>query len=108
MPAPLLAALAAQRDSAHIAALLIHLSTDQVYSGADALSTEAAAVAPVNTYGATKVAAEAAIAAAWPAHVALRSSIIYGPQAPVPVDRPLFVQFIVRARVSLAAPARVA
>lgn len=100
MPGPLLAALAAQRDAGRTAALLVHLSTDQVYGGADARSTEAAGVAPVNTYGASKVEAEAAIAAAWPPYVALRSSIIYGPQTPVPVARPLFVQFIVRARRS--------
>lgn len=30
----------------------------------------------------------------WPNHVILRSSIIYGPQSPVPVSRVLFLQFI--------------
>lgn len=32
--------------------------------------------------------------AQWPKHVILRSSIIYGPQSPVPVARPLFLQFV--------------
>ena len=32
----------------------------------------------------------------WPRHVLLRSSIIYGPQSPVPVARPLFLQFVVQ------------
>ncbi len=30
----------------------------------------------------------------WPNHVILRSSIIFGPQSPVPVSRVLFLQFI--------------
>ena len=30
----------------------------------------------------------------WRKHVILRCSIIYGPQSPVPVARPLFLQFI--------------
>ena len=30
----------------------------------------------------------------WPHHVILRSSIIYGPQCPAPVSRPLFLQFV--------------
>ena len=32
----------------------------------------------------------------WPNHVILRSSIIYGPQSPTPVARPLFLQFVAR------------
>ena len=34
--------------------------------------------------------------AEWPKHVILRASIIVGPQSPVPVARPLFLQFIVQ------------
>ena len=34
--------------------------------------------------------------AEWPKHVILRASIIVGPQSPVPVSRPLFLQFIVQ------------
>lgn len=34
--------------------------------------------------------------AEWPKHVILRASIIIGPQSPVPVSRPLFLQFIVQ------------
>ena len=101
VPRPLLAALRSQREATGAAPLLIHLSTDQVYSGAAALSTEATRAAPVNVYGESKLEAEAAIVAAWPPHVVLRSSIIYGPQAPKPVERPLFVQFIVRAFAAL-------
>lgn len=61
------------------------------------MSSEDDAAAPVNVYGETKLAAEQAIQTAWPRHVILRSSIIYGPQTPHPVDRALFVQFVVRA-----------
>jgi nucleoside-diphosphate-sugar epimerase len=75
--------------------LLVHISTDQVYSGSDKLSTEDATPAPVNEYGASKLESEETIAAEWPHHIILRSSIIYGPQALNPVERPLFVQFIV-------------
>ena len=32
----------------------------------------------------------------WGNHVILRSSLIYGPQPPLPVSRLLFLQFIVR------------
>ena len=32
----------------------------------------------------------------WPRHIILRASIIVGPQSPVPVSRPLFLQFIVQ------------
>jgi nucleoside-diphosphate-sugar epimerase len=105
VPAQLLDAMHRQYDStggvqhgADIAMpLLIHLSTDQVYSGSHAMSTEAAVPAPVNVYGASKLQAEHTIQARWPRHVILRSSIIYGPQAPAPVARPLFVQFVVRS-----------
>lgn len=38
----------------------------------------------------------ALLQAEWPMHVILRASIIVGPQSPVPVSRPLFLQFIVQ------------
>ena len=83
--------------------LLIHISTDQVYSGEQAFSTEAATPDPVNVYGETKLEAEHTILSALPERaVILRSSIIYGPLPPHPVPRTLFVQFIVRAPLLIA------
>jgi len=55
---------------------------------------EGDATAPINAYGRTKLAAEAAVRDRWENHVILRSSIIYGPESPVPVGRPLFLQFV--------------
>jgi dTDP-4-dehydrorhamnose reductase len=95
VPLPLLKALQGQLSNGP-PALFVHISTDQVYSGSDKLSKEDATPAPVNEYGASKLAAERTIVAEWPHHIILRSSIIYGPQASNPVARPLFVQFIVR------------
>lgn len=79
--------------------LLIHLSTDQVYGGEEAMSTEEGHLpAPINAYGRSKVAAEEALRLSWPNHVILRSSIITGPHAPLqPVDRPLMTDFIVKS-----------
>ena len=77
-------------------AVLVHISTDQVYDGSRPLWREGDAAAPVNAYGQSKAEAEVAVRAAWPHHIILRSSIIYGPQSPSPVPRPLFVQFVVR------------
>mmetsp|Transcript_22484 Transcript_22484/g.31275 ORF Transcript_22484/g.31275 Transcript_22484/m.31275 type:complete len:314 (+) Transcript_22484:102-1043(+) len=75
--------------------LLIHISTDQVYSGIKANSIEADAGAPVNTYGKSKLEAEQLIQDCWPNHVILRSSIIYGCPPPfTPVPRPLFLQWM--------------
>jgi dTDP-4-dehydrorhamnose reductase len=105
LPAALVAALRALRAAGGGEPLLIHLSTDQVYSGERAWWEESDAPAPVNAYGRTKAAAEAALAAGWPRHVALRSSLIYGPEPPgAPVGRPLFVQFVDEALAS-GAPA---
>mmetsp|Transcript_50765 Transcript_50765/g.162509 ORF Transcript_50765/g.162509 Transcript_50765/m.162509 type:complete len:206 (-) Transcript_50765:106-723(-) len=75
-------------------ALLVHLSTDQVYDGSRANWAEGDECKPVNVYGQSKVDAEKAIQHAWPNHVILRSSIIFGPEPPVPVARALFLQWM--------------
>lgn len=59
----------------------------QVYDGSHAHWREEDATHPVNTYGATKVEAEAVIQERWPNHIILRSSLVYGPQSPQPVSR---------------------
>lgn len=108
VPAALLRALATLRAARLEAAsaggrdppLLIHLSTDQVYSGSDTMSAESThAARPVNAYGRSKAEAEASLAAEYPGrHVALRSSIITGPRPPFrDVARPLFTDFIVKS-----------
>ena len=54
---------------------LIHLSTDQVYAGTGTRPhREDENPAPVNCYGASKAAGDAAVAAANPAHLILRVS----------------------------------
>lgn len=65
-----------------------------MYDGSRARWREDDAPAPLNAYGRTKLAGERAVAARWPNHAILRSSIIYGPEPPVPVSRPLFLQFV--------------
>lgn len=79
--------------------LLVHLSTDQVYGGDDAMSVEAThPPRPVNAYARSKTKAEAIVRERWPEHVILRSSIITGADAPIrPVNRPLFLDFILGA-----------
>ncbi|KAL4426244.1 hypothetical protein ABPG77_009859 [Micractinium sp. CCAP 211/92] len=76
--------------------LFVQLSTDQVYDGSRPRWTEGDEPRPVNAYGRSKLAAERAVAARWPNHAILRSSLLYGPEPPLgPVDRPLFLQFII-------------
>ena len=62
VPSKLLECLTAQRD-AHggYQALLMHMSTDQVYDGSHSLWGEQDTCAPVNAYGLTKREAEVAI-----------------------------------------------
>lgn len=68
----------------------------QVYDGSRPRWTEGDEPRPVNAYGRSKLAAERAVAARWPNHAILRSSLLYGPEPPLgPVDRPLFLQFII-------------
>jgi dTDP-4-dehydrorhamnose reductase len=58
---------------------IIHLSTDYVYAGTgSAPHLETAPIAPLNTYGASKAAGDAAVAAANPAHLLLRVSWVFG------------------------------
>ena len=63
---------------------IVFLSTDQVYDGTGAPYTEEpTSPAPVNTYGASKLAFERVLQARLPTrHVSLRSSLILGPAAP--------------------------
>lgn len=68
-----LAALCAARRAA-----LIHISTDYVFDGTKpAAYVEDDPVVPVNAYGASKEAGEAAVRAAAPRHVILRTSWVY-------------------------------
>jgi dTDP-4-dehydrorhamnose reductase len=58
---------------------LVHLSTDYVYAGTGtAAYREDQPVAPVNVYGASKAAGDAAVAAGDPAHLILRVSWVFG------------------------------
>src|SRR5690606_4959747 len=61
-------------------ALVIHLSTDYVFSGEGREAiTEAAPTDPRNVYGRSKLAGETAVAEANPAHIILRTSWVYSP-----------------------------
>lgn len=74
----------------------VQLSTDQIYPGTCANSTEDAERGPVNAYARSKLAAEETLERRWPAEkqVSLRSSIICGPDPPFrSVGRPMFLQF---------------
>jgi dTDP-4-dehydrorhamnose reductase len=82
------AAFAVNADGAgHVAAAcaahgvpIIHLSTDYVFDGSkDAAYREDDAVAPINSYGRSKLAGEQAVAAAGPRHLIVRTSWIYSP-----------------------------
>ena len=92
VPTALLDALATAAPTA----LLIHVSTDQVYDGTRAWNREddAGAMRAVNAYGASKRDAEAAVTRRWANHGVLRSSIIVGPAPRAPVGRPLFLQWL--------------
>eukprot|EP00968_Pinguiococcus_pyrenoidosus_P019171 scaffold2038_cov259-Pinguiococcus_pyrenoidosus.AAC.4 len=63
-------------------ALLLQLSTDQVYDGTDAPYEETSLANPVNHYGRTKLLCEDTIASEGLRAVILRSSNILGPPAP--------------------------
>lgn len=113
--------------------LLVHLSTDHVYSGerrtittpipTTSLSvtagetrtnteqmktdekdekdaepyTELSETSPVNAYGRTKLEAERVIRQMHSKHVILRPSVIFGKETPMPVSRPLFLQWAMTA-----------
>lgn len=66
-------------EAALLDAWLIHYSTDYVFSGKGSASwQETDAVAPVNHYGASKLAGELAIAASGCKHLIFRTSWVYG------------------------------
>jgi dTDP-4-dehydrorhamnose reductase len=70
--------------SAHVAraateagARLVHLSSERVFGGRERPYTEADRTDPIDPYGAAKAAAEEAIAAACPAAVVVRTSLLW-------------------------------
>lgn len=70
-------ALLAQ-ETAAIGALIVHYSTDYVFDGQGKhYRTETETTAPLNVYGATKLAGEQALAKANPRHLILRTSWVY-------------------------------
>jgi dTDP-4-dehydrorhamnose reductase len=80
---------AANRDGAGLVAdacararvPLIHLSTDYVFDGGQAMPyREYDQPAPLNVYGVSKLAGEAQVAAATRRHVILRSAWVFGPR----------------------------
>ncbi|TVT47846.1 MAG: dTDP-4-dehydrorhamnose reductase [Denitromonas halophila] len=72
-------AVGALADTAReLGALLVHYSTDYVFDGSkDAPYTETDATAPLNVYGASKLAGEQAIAASGCDHLILRTTWVY-------------------------------
>ncbi|WP_022835856.1 dTDP-4-dehydrorhamnose reductase [Salisaeta longa] len=67
-------------EARRLGAWLVHYSTDYVFDGThDRLYTEDDPVAPVNVYGETKAAGEAAVQAAGGRFVTLRTSWVYSP-----------------------------
>ncbi len=66
-------------EAAHAHAALIHYSTDYVFSGSiQRPYREDDEPGPINTYGATKLAGEEAIAAVGAPHLILRTSWVFG------------------------------
>ncbi|MBN1995270.1 MAG: sugar nucleotide-binding protein [Anaerolineae bacterium] len=63
--------------AAAVGARLVHISTDIVHDGRHAPYADDAPPAPLNAYGRSKAAAEAAVAAVDPRAVIVRTSLIY-------------------------------
>lgn len=67
-------------EAAQLNALLVHYSTDYVFNGSKPDPwTEADAPAPINVYGASKLAGEQAIQNSRVKHLIFRTSWVYGP-----------------------------
>jgi dTDP-4-dehydrorhamnose reductase len=67
------------QEAARLDALLIHYSTDYVFNGEKAQPyLESDSISPVNVYGESKAAGEAAIAEATTRYLVLRTSWVYG------------------------------
>jgi len=67
------------RAAAEAGTPLVHISTDYVFDGAKAAAyDESDPVSPLGIYGQTKAAGEAAVRAAQPQHVILRTAWVYG------------------------------
>ncbi|MDB5975827.1 MAG: dTDP-4-dehydrorhamnose reductase [Nevskia sp.] len=68
------------QEAVALGAWLVHYSTDYVFAGdkAQGAYQETDATGPINAYGRSKLAGEAAIAAAGCAHIILRTSWVYG------------------------------
>jgi dTDP-4-dehydrorhamnose reductase len=61
-----------------VGARLVHVSTDVVHSGQNGPYADEAVPSPLNLYGRSKAAAEAAVAAVDPGAAIVRTSLIYG------------------------------
>jgi dTDP-4-dehydrorhamnose reductase len=89
-------AVAARRAGAR----LVHVSTDLVLDGRSPPYSDDARACPVNAYGRTKAAGEAAVLAACPGAVVVRASHVFDPATP----DPSLAGFI--ARLSAGEPCR--
>jgi dTDP-4-dehydrorhamnose reductase len=68
------------RETARLGAPIVHFSTNYVFDGAAARPyVEEDPVAPLGVYGATKAEGEAAVTAANPAHLIVRTAAVYAP-----------------------------
>ncbi len=75
------------RTAASLGIRLVHVSTDSVFNGTVLRGRagpypDGAPVSPINHYGETKAAGEAAVLAAHPGAVSVRTSLIYGLHEP--------------------------
>jgi dTDP-4-dehydrorhamnose reductase len=73
---------AVAQAAAAVAARLIHMSTDVVFSGRQGRYTEDDPPDPVTDYGRTKADAEVAVSEANPGALIVRTSLLYGGPAP--------------------------